>query len=426
MRLKLSKALLYGLLIFMYGFNFVRAAEHFAVRLEDVPIVSTLHKLAKQHNTNLIIDNSIAGNVSLELTDVNMAELLEAIAYIHDLQLKKVGKVYYLSQYSGKKIDEEKPEAQQNLIATTINLKHAKAEEVFATLKASGDSMLSPSGNISVDKRSNTLLLKDTKESVAEIRRLVKKIDVPNQQLIIEARIVTISNEDLSDLGVRWGLFDPTKDSHRVNANLNSNGFDNLTNKLNINLPAVNIGGVVSFQIAKINSRLLDLELSALERENNVEIIASPKLLTTNKHTASIKQGTEIPYVTTTKDSSNVEFREAVLGLEVTPHISPKNEILLDLKVTQDSVGSQINNGQNVMPTIDKQEINTQVFAKDGETIVLGGIFNESTIKGVSKVPLLGDIPVLKYLFSQKTDRYIKRELVIFVTPYIVKTNQIK
>ena len=180
--------------------------------------------------------------------------------------------------------------------------------------------------------------------------------------------------------------------------------------------------------MAKINGRLLDLELTALERENNVEIIASPRLLTTNKKSASIKQGTEIPYVVTNgkNDTQSVEFREAVLGLEVTPHISKDNNILLDLLVSQNSPGNRVSYGQqnNEVVSIDKQEINTQVFAKDGETIVLGGVFHDTISKGVDKVPVLGDIPLVKRLFSKESERHQKRELVIFVTPHILKQGE--
>lgn len=169
---------------------------------------------------------------------------------------------------------------------------------------------------------------------------------------------------------------------------------------------------------------MLDLELSALEQENSVEIIASPRLLTTNKKPASIKQGTEIPYVmyNTKSEATDVEFKEAVLGLEVVPHLSTQNQILLDLIVTQNSPNSQ--SGSSGLITIDKQELNTQVFAKHGETIVLGGIFQHLTQKGEDKVPILGSIPFIKRLFSQTRDKISKRELVIFVTPYILQSNE--
>ncbi|MBN6709952.1 type IV pilus secretin PilQ [Haemophilus haemoglobinophilus] len=319
------------------------------------------------------------------------------------------------------------PTKKSNLITASIKLHYAKAADVMKSLTSGQGSLLSPNGTISFDERSNLLLIQDEPKSIEALKKLIKEMDQPIEQIAIEARIVTISDENLKELGVRWGIFEPTNTAHHFSGSLAANGFQNLTEQLNVNFATAAIpAGSLALQIAKINDRLLDLELTALERENNVEIIASPRLLTTNKKSASIKQGTEIPYVITGKkfDEQTVEFREAVLGLEVTPHISKGNSILLDLVVSQNSPGSRITYGQNEMVSIDKQEINTQVFAQDGETIVLGGVFHDTITKGVDKVPLLGDIPVLKRLFSRESERHQKRELVIFVTPRIIRAGQ--
>ncbi|WP_249963212.1 type IV pilus secretin PilQ [Histophilus somni] len=314
-----------------------------------------------------------------------------------------------------------------NLTTTSIKLHYAKAADVMKSLTTGQGSWLSSNGTFSFDERSNLLLIQDNQETLNALKKLIKEMDQPIEQIAIEARIVTISDENLKELGVRWGIFEPTNNTHHLSGNLAANGFQHLTEQLNVNFAtAATPAGSIALQIAKINDRLLDLELTALERENNVEIIASPRLLTTNKQSASIKQGTEIPYVITGKksDEQKVEFREAVLGLEVTPHISKDNTILLDLIVSQNSPGSRITYGQNEMVSIDKQEINTQVFARDGETIVLGGVFHDTITKGVDKVPLLGDIPILKRLFSRESERHQKRELVIFVTPRIIRSGQ--
>ena len=287
--------------------------------------------------------------------------------------------------------------------------------------------MLSPNGSISFDERSNLLIIRDEKASIKNIKKLVAELDKPIEQIAIEARIVNISDESLDELGVRWGVFEPSQSSRKVMGSLAANGFTNVAENLNVNFGTTNLPAAsAAIQVARINGRLLDLELSALERENNVKIIASPKLLTTNKKSASIKQGTEIPYVSTNEKSGsqNVEFREAVLGLEVTPHISRDNAILLDLVVSQNAPGATIASGEGEVILIDKQEINTQVFAKDGETIVLGGVFQDTISKGIDKVPLLGDVPGLKHLFSRESERHQKRELVIFVTPHILKQGQ--
>ena len=292
------------------------------------------------------------------------------------------------------------------------------------SLTGGSGSLLSPNGSLSFDDRSNLLLIQDEPKAIANLKKLIKELDKPIEQIAIEARIVTINGESLKELGVRWGIFNPTENAHHLSGSLAGNGFDNITPQLNVNLPtATTPVGSVALQVAKINGRLLDLELTALERENNVEIIASPRLLTTNKKSASIKQGTELPYIMVNEKSGtqSVEFREAVLGLEVTPHISQDKQILLDLVVSQNAPGGRVSYGLGEVVSIDKQEINTQVFAKDGETIVLGGVFHDTITKGVDKVPLLGDIPGIKRLFSKESERHQKRELVIFVTPHILR-----
>ena len=401
-------------------------------------MVATLQQLALEQNANLMIDDELEGTLSLQLDNVDFDRLLRSVAKIKGLSFYQENNIYYLGkpsqheQYaekmaepiaiSGESLPNETP-----LVSTTVKLHFAKASDVMKSLTTGSGSLLSPSGTITFDDRSNVLLIQDDARSLKNIKKLIAELDKPIEQIVIEARIVTITDESLKELGVRWGIFNPTEAAHRVSGSLDANGFSNISNNLNVNFATtVTPAGSLALQVAKINGRLLDLELTALERENNVEIIASPRLLTTNKKSASIKQGTEIPYVVTNgkNDTQSVEFREAVLGLEVTPHISKDNNILLDLLVSQNSPGNRVAYGQNEVVSIDKQEINTQVFAKDGETIVLGGVFHDTITKGVDKVPLLGDIPGIKHLFSKESERHQKRELVIFVTPHILKQGE--
>ena len=385
-----------------------------------------------------MIDDELEGTLSLQLDNVDFDRLLRSVAKIKGLSFYQENGIYYLGkpsqheQYAEKMtepmaISGESLSSETPLVSTTVKLHFAKASDVMKSLTTGSGSLLSPSGTITFDDRSNVLLIQDDARSVKNIKKLIAELDKPIEQIVIEARIVTITDESLKELGVRWGIFNPTEAAHRVGGSLDANGFSNISNNLNVNFATtVTPAGSLALQVAKINGRLLDLELTALERENNVEIIASPRLLTTNKKSASIKQGTEIPYVVTNgkNDTQSVEFREAVLGLEVTPHISKDNNILLDLLVSQNSPGNRVAYGQNEVVSIDKQEINTQVFAKDGETIVLGGVFHDTITKGVDKVPLLGDIPGIKHLFSKKSERHQKRELVIFVTPHILKQGE--
>ncbi|WP_032092488.1 type IV pilus secretin PilQ [Necropsobacter rosorum] len=428
--------------LFFLCFCAFAAAENtrFSIRLKQAPLVPTLQQLALQQNISLIIDDELEGTLSLQLNHTDMAQLLRAVAKIKQLAFWQENDIYYLGSVAAENHSHPATDmpipADSRLLAafeapqlttSSVKLHYAKAADVMKSLTGGSGSLLSPNGSIAFDERANLLLLQDEKQTVEQIKRLIAEMDKPIEQIAIEARIVTISDESLKELGVRWGIFNASQSSHKVSGSLNANGFDDITNQLNVNFgTATTPAGSVALQIAKINGRLLDLELTALERENNVEIIASPRLLTTNKKSASIKQGTEIPYLVsnTKNDIQSVEFREAVLGLEVTPHISRDNTILLDLVVSQNSPGNRITYGHSEVVSIDKQEINTQVFAHNGETIVLGGVFHDTVTKGTDKVPLLGDIPLVKRLFSKESERHQKRELVIFVTPHILQPGQ--
>lgn len=413
----------YFILLLLHFTNVFASSDqenNFSLRLQQAPLVATLQKLALEQNKNLVIDDELQGTLSLQLDNITFDNFLRVVAKSKKLNLSYEQNTYYLNafeQAGASDVNEPK-------ISSSIKLHFAKASDVMKSLTTGNGVLLSPEGSLSFDDRSNLILVQDTAQSVHNLKKLIAEMDKPTEQIIIEARIVTMTDESLKELGVNWGLFNPTENSHRVAGSLAANGFQNIGDQLNVNF-ATNVASTVSvaLQLAKINGRLLDLELSALERENNVEIIASPRLLTTNKKSASIKQGTEIPYIISNgkNDSQTVEFREAVLGLDVTPHISKDNNILLDLIITQNALGPTIRYEKGEVVSIDKQEINTQVFAKDGETIVLGGVFHDTVSKAVDKVPLLGDIPLIKHLFRKEGERHQKRELVIFVTPRIVK-----
>nr|WP_267963647.1 type IV pilus secretin PilQ [Testudinibacter sp. TR-2022] len=400
----------------------------FALTLKQAPLISTLQALAQQQDVNLVLDDSLKGHISLHLKQTSFEQVLQAVGKIHQLEIEKFNGDYFVSpRHSSTNTATTALEPPPKLQTVNIPLRHAKAAELIQSLSGGNGSFLSPHGSISFDERSNSLIIQEKAENMASLRKVITSLDQPARQVLIEARIVTISDESLRELGVRWGLFEPSGQSHRVAGSLNANGFAEIDNNLNVNFGSeYSNAASVSLQVAKINSRLLDLELTALERENSVNIIASPRLLTTNKRSASIKQGTEIPYVVSNSrnETQSVEFRDAVLGLDVTPHISHDNTILLDLMISQNSPGNSVAYGNQQMTTIDKQEIQTQVFARHGETIVLGGVFHDTLVNGENKVPLLGDIPGAKRLFGNESKRYAKRELVIFVTPHIVDQQQ--
>lgn len=408
-----------------------------SISLKDAPTKEILAYLAQETGRNIVLVENLNTTSTLRIENSQFDNITKSIANINNLSIKQEDGIYYIENKSKEThiannlkepiliSEEAKPIIPQppKLISRTIKLYYAKASEVIESITKGNGNMLSENGYLHFDDRSNSIIIKDSAQAVKALTSLIKQLDAPTEQIAIEARIVTISSENLKELGVRWGMFNRAENSHRFAGNLEGNGL--ATNNLNVNFPVLNNAASAVLQVATINSRVLDLELSALERENSVEIIASPRLLTTNKREASIKQGTEIPYTIYDKKSetADIQFKEAVLGLEVKPHLSENNQILLDLIVTQNAPNTQ--SGVSALTTIDKQELKTQVFTKHGETIVLGGIFQHLVAKGEDKVPILGSIPVIKHLFSQSRDKISKRELVIFVTPYIVKSEPI-
>ncbi len=407
-------------------FPFSLLANQISLVLKDAPTAEVVSYLASEMNKNIVLHQDIESKSNIRIENSQFDAILKSIAKINKLNIQQENGVYYISEKTKEDLNEKiKPldeEQKPQLVTRTVKLKYAKASEVIDSLTKGSGSFLNDGSYIHFDERSNSLIIKENAASIKNTLALIKELDKPTEQIAIEARIVTISSKNLQELGVRWGMFSADSSIEEVARN------GGRVQNLNVNFPVV-AGASATLQVASINSKLLDLELSALEQENSVEIIASPRLLTTNKKLASIKQGTEIPYAIYDRKSEtyDISFKEAVLGLEVTPHISENNQILMDLIVTQNSQGQSVGNANsgNTAIAIDKQELNTQVFAKHGETIVLGGVFQHLKSKDSDKIPVLGSIPFLKRLFSYQKDQINKRELVIFVTPYIVQSKDV-
>ena len=401
-------------------------ANQISLVLKDAPTAEVVSYLASEMDKNIVLHQDIESKSNIRIENGQFDAILKSIAKINKLNIQQENGIYYISEKTKEDLNEKiKPldeEQKLQLVTRTVKLKYAKASEVIDSLTKGSGSFLNDGGYIHFDERSNSLIIKENAASIKNTLALIKELDKPTEQIAIEARIVTISSKNLQELGVRWGMFSADSSIEEVARN------GGRVQNLNVNFPVV-AGASATLQVASINSKLLDLELSALEQENSVEIIASPRLLTTNKKLASIKQGTEIPYAIYDRKSEtyDISFKEAVLGLEVTPHISENNQILMDLIVTQNSQGQSVGNANsgNTAIAIDKQELNTQVFAKHGETIVLGGVFQHLKSKDSDKIPVLGSIPFLKRLFSYQKDQINKRELVIFVTPYIVQSKDV-
>ena len=263
------------------------------------------------------------------------------------------------------------------------------------------------------------------------MRKLIERLDVPVRQVLIESRMVTVRDSVTDELGIRWGFSDQQSSSSSNQgtsgsaggANTIANGvIPSLDDRWNVNLPASNPAGSIAFHIARLaDGTLLDLELSALEQENKGEIIASPRITTANQKEARIEQGVEIPYVqAASSGATTVEFKKAVLSLTVTPQITPDNKIILDLVITQNTRGETVQTPTGPATAIDTQQIQTQVLVDNGETIVLGGIYQQQILSTVSKVPLFGDIPYIGNLFKSTREVNEKNELLIFVTPKII------
>ncbi|WP_252345827.1 type IV pilus secretin PilQ, partial [Shewanella indica] len=291
-----------------------------------------------------------------------------------------------------------------------------------------GSSLLSKRGTVAVDERTNTLLVKDTADILENVHKLIEVLDVPIRQVLIESRMVTVKDDVAEDLGIRWGITDQqgnkgTSGSLEGAQDITNGTIPSIGDRLNVNLPAAPSNAAsIAFHVAKLaDGTVLDLELSALEQENKGEIIASPRITTSNQKAAYIEQGVEIPYVeSASSGAATVQFKKAVLSLRVTPQITPDNRVILDLEITQDSQGKIVQTPLGEAVSIDTQRIGTQVLVDNGETIVLGGIYQQNLISRVSKVPVLGDIPLVGFLFRNTSDKNERQELLIFVTPKIV------
>jgi len=330
-----------------------------------------------------------------------------------------------------------------------LQVNYAKASDLAALFGGGGNnSLLSARGSVSIDDRTNTLLLKDTAERISEIRRLVGQLDIPIKQVLIESRIVIVNDDFGRQLGIRWG-FTGVDDNgqtglYTVSGNANGtdtiigSGLDNLAinggttpypvtapalnDRFMVNLPVANPAG--SFAMAILDDDyIIDLELSAAQAEGNGEVISSPRVITANQKEAKIEQGVEIPYQeASSSGATTTSFKEAVLSLTVTPQITPDDRIIMDLLVTKDSVGELVSDGfGGRVPSIDTRQVSTQVLVDNGQTVVLGGIYETERGEQTSKVPYLGDIPVLGALFRSTAVISNKSELLIFVTPKILK-----
>ncbi len=415
-----------------------------SLSFQDIPVRNALKILAEEVKVNLVMNDSVSGNITVNFDSVPWDQALDTILRVKGLDKRMngnillIGKQEELSQYEQKQLEEqEKKSAKEPLVTEYIQINYAKAADIVKLLKTddgansisaengsnngmggggngseASDSLLSVRGTATVDERTNILIIKDTEASIANVKRLVDTLDTPIQQVVIEARIVAVDDSVTDELGITW---DTSKNSASIGAGRGATSVDGGTS-----FETTATGGLLN--IGRVGSHLnLNMHLAALESESRTETIASPRVTTTNQKEATIEQGYEIPSLTSSSSgSTTVEWTEANLSLTVTPQITPDDSVFLDIKVTQDSLGNvvQVVGGSSI--SLNTRSLETSVLVGNGETLVLGGIFEQTISHTINKVPLLGDIPVVGWLFKAVKDENRRREVLIFITPHII------
>jgi type IV pilus assembly protein PilQ len=422
--------------------------ERLTLNFQDIDVRSVLQLLADTSGQNIVVSDSVNGNLTLRLQNVPWDQALDIVLRTKGLDKRRQDNVIIIGP-TDELATREKAELAahkevQELSPTHtefMQVNYAKVSDLAKLIKTTNakDSMLSPRGSLSVDERTNTLLVQDTSDKLADIRRLVQTLDVPVKQVLIEARIVIVSDTFERDLGARFGvsnvssnggggLFSVSGNNQATNSLINTGtgqaslAGTTLDNRYQVNTPAANTNGSIGVSLLG-GSYLVDLELSAAQNEGKSETISSPRVITANQKQATIMQGVEIPYQeSASSGATTTQFKDAVLKLKVTPLITPDNRVILDLDVSDDSVGQQVTSATGgSVPSIDTRQIITQVLVNDGQTVVLGGILDTTKSKSANKVPFFGDIPFLGALFRSTTDINNKTELLIFITPKILR-----
>ena len=426
--------------------------ERLTLNFQDIDIRSVLQLLADTGGQNIVVSDSVTGNLTLRLQNVPWDEALDIVLRTKGLDMRREGNVIIVGPTAELAAQEKAQLAARSQIQQLeplhtefLQINYAKAADLAALIRSAGgkNSMLSSRGALSIDTRTNTLLVQDTSDRLADIRRLVQKLDVPVKQVLIEARIVVVTDQFERDLGARFGVSAVNQNGannlltvggNGVGANTvlttSSTGGSNataltapsLTNQYQVNLPVANPAGALGISLLG-SSYLVNLELSAAQNEGRGEVISSPRVITANQKQATIMQGVEIPYQqSASSGATTTQFKNAVLSLKVTPLITPDNRVMLDIDVSDDSVGQLVQSATGgTVPSINTREIITQVLVNDGQTVVLGGILETTKNKSTDKVPYLGDIPVLGHLFKSTTNINNKTELLIFITPKILR-----
>ncbi len=426
--------------------NAVFTGDRLTLNFQNIEVRAVLQLIADFTGMNVVVSDTVSGSLTLRLQNVPWDQALDIILKTKGLSMRQNGNVILIAPteelasreklelQSQKQIEELAP-----LRTEFIEINYAKAGDIASLLSSAGEgggSLLSSRGSATVDARTNVVMIRDTADVLIEARKMISKLDIPVQQVLIESRIVVANHDFTKDIGVQFGASGQRNfgvpGENGIGMGGTRPGFANWGDGypafggdteyqgLLVDLPAAQPAGSIGIAIGKIGSYLLQLELSAMEIEGKGEVVSSPRVITSNQHTALIEQGTEIPYLeASSSGAATVSFKKAVLMLEVTPQITPNDRIIMDLTVKKDNVGEIFFS----IPSIDTREIQTQVLVDNGETVVLGGIYEQEAGNTKTKVPVLGDLPVVGNLFkrTEKTDD--RTELLIFVTPKILKSD---
>ncbi|EUB76878.1 type IV pilus secretin PilQ [Pseudomonas sp. GM41(2012)] len=420
--------------------RFAYTGEKLSLNFQDIDVRSVLQLIADFTNLNLVASDTVQGGITLRLQNVPWDQALDLVLKTKGLDKRKIGNVLLVAPADEISARERQELESQKQIADLAPLRrellqvnYAKAADIAKLFQSvtSAEAKVDERGSITVDERTNNIIAYQTQDRLDELRRIVAQLDIPVRQVMIEARIVEANVDYDKSLGVRWG------GSMQNRGNWNTSGVSNGANSsstigtpgsTSTNSPFVDLGAAGNTSglgIAFITDNvLLDLELTAMEKTGNGEIVSQPKVVTSDKETAKILKGTEIPYQeASSSGATSVSFKEASLSLEVTPQITPDNRIIMEVKVTKDEP-DYLNKVQDV-PPIKKNEVNAKVLVNDGETIVIGGVFSNTQSKVVDKVPFLGDVPYLGRLFRRDVVSEKKSELLVFLTPRIMNNQAI-
>jgi len=430
--------------------RFTYTGEKLSLNFQDIDVRSVLQLIADFTDLNLVASDTVRGNITLRLQNVPWDQALDLVLKTKGLDQRKVGNVLMVAPADEIAAREQQELAVQKQVAELaplrkdiIQLNYAKASDIAKLYEEGSSGALKDDmrGSVIFDDRTNSLIVTLTQERIDELRRIVTQLDIPVRQVMIEARIVEANVDYDKALGVRWGGNFWSGDKWNAwgkNGNLGVEESDDGQQvgrfpgirETPLNSPFVDLGVAGSTSGIGIgfvtNNVILDMQLSAMEKSGSGEVVSQPKVVTSDKETAKILKGTEVPYQeASSSGATSTSFKEAALSLEVTPQITPDNRVLMEVKVTKDAPDFSVASSTGGIPAISKNEVNAKVLVADGETIVIGGVYSNTQSKSVDKVPFLGDLPFIGRVFKRDLVQDRKAELLVFLTPRIMNNQAI-